>query len=111
MVELSKIQKIESNKDVVLTVRATKQDKQWLDENNISPSLLFEEAIKDVKEKLKDHVNRKNCVVCGDPSKSIKLCLGAETTSFCSVKCMDKYTSNQDNWKNLETKGMKVFVK
>jgi len=44
MVELSNIQKPE-NKDVVLTVRTTKENKEWMDNNNISPSLFFDEAI------------------------------------------------------------------
>jgi predicted nucleic acid-binding Zn ribbon protein len=111
MVELAKIQKPETIKDIVLTVRTTKQDKEWLDKNNISPSLLFEEAIKDIKEKLKKNVNRKNCVVCGEPSKLLKIGLGMETSSFCSEKCMKIYTSKEENKNNLDVKGMRVFVK
>ncbi len=48
MVELSKIQKPEP-KDVILTVRTTKENKDWMDKNNISPSLFFDEAIIDLE--------------------------------------------------------------
>ena len=110
--ELSDIQKKQENKDIILTVRTTKEDKEWMDKNNISPSLLFDKAIKDIKNKLKKNVKRTICVVCGKPSKDLDLGLGMSSTSFCSKKCMNIYTSKVDpHGRNLEVSGMKIYVK
>ena len=49
--ELSDLQKSVENKNVVLTVRTTEENKKWMDKNDISPSLLFDEAIKEIKQK------------------------------------------------------------
>ena len=50
--EIQKIQK-KDNRDVVITVRVTKEDSEWMKEKNISPTLLFNEAVKELKEKFK----------------------------------------------------------
>jgi len=110
MVELSNIQK-SKNKEVIITVRTTKENKEWMDKNNISPSLFFDEAIIDLKDKMKKNVHREICVVCGDPTKKIELGLGMETYSFCSEKCMEIYTKKHDTKKGLEVKGTRVYVK
>jgi len=110
MVELSKIQKPE-NKDIVLTVRTTKENKEWMDKNNISPSLFFDEAILDLKERMKKNIHREKCVICGNPTKGLHVGLGMETFSFCSEKCMNIYTSKDEAKKGLEVKGMRVYVK
>lgn len=78
MVELTNIQKPEP-KDIVLTVRTTKENKEWMDKNNISPSLFFDEAIIDLKNKMKGNVRRGECVVCGKLTKEVKLGIGLET--------------------------------
>jgi len=49
---LKDVQRTET-KDVVLTVRVNNEDAEWLKYNDVSPSLLFSEALKE----LKDHVN------------------------------------------------------
>ena len=110
MVELSNIQK-SKNKEVVITVRTTKENKEWMDKNNISPSLFFDEAIVDLKKKMKKNVRREVCVVCGEPSKKIELGLGVETYSFCSEKCMKIYNTKNPNGKGLEVSGTRVYVK
>ena len=105
--ELSKIQKPTETKDVVLTVRTTPEIKEWIDRKNISPSLLFEEAVKE----LRQNVRRKVCVICNNPSKEISMGLGMETTSFCSKKCMGIYLSKNPSGKNLEVFGTKIYVR
>jgi len=108
--ELSKIQR-PKNKDIIITVRTTKENKEWIDKNNISPSLLFYEAIVDLKQKIKGNVHRKNCVVCNKPTKEVKLGIGMETFSFCSPKCMKNYIANHPDGKSLEVKGTRIYVK
>jgi len=110
MVELSNIQK-SKNKEVIITVRTTKENKEWMDKNNISPSLFFDEAIIDLKEKMKKNVHREICVICGEPSKKIELGLGIETYSFCNEKCMKIYMANHPKGKGLEVNGTRVYVK
>ena len=110
MVELSKIQKPE-NKDIVISVRTTKENKEWMDKHNISPSLFFDEAIIDLKKKLKNNVYRKECVVCGNPSKEVDVGKGTSTFSFCCRKCMKTYIANHPGGEGLEVKGTRVYVK
>lgn len=110
MVEFSKIQKSEP-KEVVITVRTTKENKEWMDKNNISPSLFFDEAIVDLKNKMKKNVHREECFICGEPTKEMKLGLGMETYSFCSEKCMKIYTTKHEPTKGFEVKGTRVYVK
>ena len=110
MVEISKIQKPE-NKDVILTVRTTKENKEWMDRNNISPSLFFDEAIIDLKKKMKKNIHREDCVVCGNPTREVKLGIGMETFSFCSPKCMNTYVKTHPSGQGLEVKGTRVYVK
>jgi hypothetical protein len=109
--ELSNIQKSEEIKDVVLTVRTTKENKEWMDKNKVSPSLLFDEAIKEIKVKLKQNVKRINCVICNNSSKTLDMGLGMESTSFCSKKCMGIYLSKNPSGKNLEVFGTKIYVR
>jgi len=110
MIELADIQKPE-NKDVVITVRTTKENKEWMDNNNISPSLFFDEAIIDLKKRMRDRVHREECVVCKKPTKEVKLGIGMETFSFCSSKCMKAYIANHPDGKGLEVKGTRIYVK
>ncbi len=110
MVELANIQKPEP-KDVILTVRTTKENKKWMDKNNISPSLFFDEAIIDLKRKMKKNVNREECVVCGKPSQKITLGPVLDTTSFCCKRCFRAYTEQNPQAKFLEVKGSRVYVK
>jgi hypothetical protein len=110
MIELSKIQKPE-NKDVVITVRTTKENKEWMDKNNISPSLFFDEAIIDLKEKMKKNVHRGECVVCGELTKELKIGLGMETFSFCKEKCMKIYMKNHPKGEGLEVTATRLYVK
>jgi len=109
--ELSNIQKEKHKKEIIISVRTTKESSEWLKKNNISPTLMFNEAIKDLKEKLIKNVRRDKCFICGKPSKILKLGLGMETRSFCSYNCMKQYTNKEENKKNLEVKGTQVFVK
>jgi len=110
MVELTDIQK-PASKDVVLTVRTTKENKEWMEQNNISPSLFFDEAIIDLKKKMKDRVHSEECVVCKKPTKEVKLGIGMETFSFCSVRCMKAYVAKNPSGKGLEVKGTRIYVK
>jgi len=42
-------------KDIVLTVRVNNEDAKWIKSNNISPSLLFSEALKEIKDQVNLH--------------------------------------------------------
>ena len=107
----TKIEPLE-RKEVFLTVRTTKENKEWMDKNNVSPSLLFDEAVKDIKEKIRSNIKRKKCVVCGKNSREIRIGLGIETFSFCSKKCMAQYNDKIDPLgNNIEVKGTKLYVK
>ncbi len=110
MIEISKIQKPE-NKDVIITVRTTKENKEWMDKNNISPSLFFDEAIVELRNKMKNTVHRKDCVICGKSTKQVKISNGLETFSFCSMKCMDTYLAKNKDGKGLEVCGTRIYVK
>ena len=110
MVELSNIQK-SASKDIVLTVRTTKENKEWMESNNISPSLFFDEAIIDLKKKMRDRVHRDNCVMCKNPTKEVKLGIGMETFSFCSARCMKAYVTTHPSGNGLEVKGTRIYVK
>ena len=110
MVELTDIQK-PASKDIVLTVRTTKENKEWMEANNISPSLFFDEAIIDLKKKMKGRVHREDCVVCKKPTKEVKLGIGMETFSFCSQRCMNAYVAKNPGGKGLEVKGTRIYVK
>ena len=110
MVELSKIQKT-NNKDVVLTVRTTKENKEWMDQNNISPSLFFDEAIIELKQKMKNNIHRKKCVVCRNPTKEIEISKGLDTFSFCSKKCMEIYVANHPKGEGIEVTDTRLYVK
>jgi hypothetical protein len=109
--ELSNIQKSEKIKDIVLTVRTTKENKEWMDKNEISPSLLFDEAIKEIKFKLRKNVRREKCVICEKPSQMLNMGLGMESSSFCSKKCKKIYLLKNPTGKNLEVKGTQIYVK
>ena len=50
--KLKEVQK-EDVKDVVVTARITKNDSKWLKENNVSPSLLFEKALEELRKNSK----------------------------------------------------------
>ena len=82
-----------------------------MDKNNISPSLFFDEAIIDLKAKMKGNINRKNCVVCGKPTKEIKMGIGMETFSFCCQKCIKTYVANDPKGEGLEVRGTRIYVK
>jgi hypothetical protein len=110
MVELSKIQKPEP-KDVILTVRTTKENKGWMDKNNISPSLFFDEAIVDLKKKMKKNIHRNECAVCGNPTKEINIGMGLDTFSFCCPKCMKTYMTNHPKGEGLEVTATRLYVK
>jgi len=110
MVELADIQKPE-NKDIVLTVRTTKENKEWMDIHNISPSLFFDEAIIDLRKKMKRNIHRENCVVCEKPTKEVKIGIGMETFSFCCPKCMKTYITNHPSGKGMEVSGTRIYVK
>jgi len=51
--ELKKIQRKE-RKDVGVTLRITKNTSEWLKEMNISPQRLFDEAVKELQEGIKE---------------------------------------------------------
>jgi hypothetical protein len=104
--ELSNIQKAIETKEVVLTVRTTQKNKDWMDKKRISPSLLFDEAIKE----LKQNVRRKICVICKKPSVELWMGNGIETTSFCSKKCMEKYLLKDPSGEHLEIEGSRIYV-
>ena len=110
MVEFSKIQKSEP-KDVIITVRTTKENKEWMDKNNISPSLFFDEAIIDLKKKIRGNIHREDCVVCGKSTKEINLGMGLDTFSFCCPKCMKIYMKNHPKGEGLEVTATRIYVK
>lgn len=57
-------------KDVVLTVRTTKENANWLKKNNVSPSLLFDEAMKELMEQVENQKEtEKNFVKFISPKK------------------------------------------
>jgi len=52
MVKLEEVQN-NKKKDIIMTIRTTKEDSQWMKEHKISPSLLFEKALEELKEKVR----------------------------------------------------------
>lgn len=48
--EIKDIQKTEEKKSIVVSVRITKANSQWLMDNNLSPTKLFNKAIEELKE-------------------------------------------------------------
>lgn len=46
--KLRDVQKI-GKKEVIITVRTTKQNAEWLKKNGVSPSMLFEKAIEELQ--------------------------------------------------------------
>lgn len=110
MVELSKIQKPD-NKDVVLTVRTTRENKEWMDKNNVSPSLFFDEAIIDLKKKMNGNIHREECAVCGKPTREVNIGMGLDTFSFCCPKCMKTYMANHPKGKGLGITATRIYVK
>jgi len=110
MVELSKIQKPE-NKDVIISVRTTKENKEWMDLHNISPSLFFDEAIVELKKKMKNNIHREFCVICGKPTQEVTIGVGISTFSFCCPKCLKTYLANHPSGDGLDVRGTRVYVK
>ena len=76
-------------REVIMSVRTTREHFDWMKENDISPTFLFNEALKEFRENLHKNVKRNECVVCRKPSKRIAMGLGMETFSFCEEKCMN----------------------
>ncbi|MAG07379.1 hypothetical protein CMI46_01020 [Candidatus Pacearchaeota archaeon] len=111
--EYHKIKKTpkEHRKEVILSVRTTKNHSEWMKKNEISPTLLFNEALTELKEKIQKNVKRDECVVCKKPSKRIDMGLGMETFSFCDQNCMDIYTAKDPKGDTLEVKGTRIYVK
>ena len=42
----------DNRKEVVMTIRTTKQNSEWMKKNKISPSLFFEKALLEFQQKL-----------------------------------------------------------
>jgi hypothetical protein len=49
--EIQKLKKQETKKEII-SVRATKKDKEWIEKNELSPSKIFDEALKEIKNKV-----------------------------------------------------------
>lgn len=49
--ELDDVRRIQK-KDVIMTIRTTKEKSVWMKNNNISPSLLFDKAIEELMDKV-----------------------------------------------------------
>ena len=43
---------VRENKDIIITVRTTRQNSEWLKKNRISPSLMFDKAIEELQQKI-----------------------------------------------------------
>ena len=43
---------VTENKDIIITVRTTRQNSEWLKKNRISPSLMFDKAIEELQQKI-----------------------------------------------------------
>lgn len=57
-------------KDVVVTVRTTQENFNWLKKNKISPSLLFDESIKELRQEVENQKEtEKNFVKFISPKK------------------------------------------
>jgi hypothetical protein len=39
-------------KDVIMTIRTTRENSKWMKDNKISPSLLFDKALEELKERV-----------------------------------------------------------
>ena len=42
----------DDKKDIVITIRTTKQNSEWMKKNNISPSMFFDRALLEFQQKL-----------------------------------------------------------
>lgn len=49
--ELEEVQN-NKRKDVIMTIRTTRENSKWMKENHISPSLLFDKALEELKERV-----------------------------------------------------------
>jgi len=49
-----KLEEVQRNdlKDIVITIRTTKENSEWMKRNSISPSLLFNKAIEELQRKI-----------------------------------------------------------
>jgi hypothetical protein len=47
------LEEVQNNhkKEVIMTIRTTKENSKWMKEHNVSPSLLFDKALEELKEK------------------------------------------------------------
>ena len=48
--ELEEVQSYK-RKDVIMTIRTTKENSKWMKDHGVSPSLLFDKALEELKEK------------------------------------------------------------
>ena len=56
--ELKEVQN-NKRKEVIMTIRTTKENSKWMADNKISPSLLFDKALEELKQKVeKDGKNK-----------------------------------------------------
>ena len=49
-----KLEEVQNNnkKDVIMTIRTTRENSKWMKERGVSPSLLFDKALEELKEKV-----------------------------------------------------------
>lgn len=60
---------IKQPKEVVITIRITEKDKQFIDDNNINPGELFRKAINNIKEVSENDTKNKKVVEKIDPEE------------------------------------------
>ena len=54
--ELKEVQN-NKRKEVIMTIRTTKENSKWMVENKVSPSLLFDKALEELKQKVEKEKN------------------------------------------------------
>ena len=49
-----KLEEVQNNnkKDVIMTIRTTRENSKWMKEHGVSPSLLFDKALEELKERV-----------------------------------------------------------
>ena len=52
MVSVKEVQRKE-RKEIIMTIRTTKENAHWMNTNKVSPSILFDKALKELKENTK----------------------------------------------------------
>jgi len=60
MVKLEEVQGDNGKKDIIMTIRTTREKSKWMKEHNVRPSLLFDRAIDELMKKVSEEEKNGN---------------------------------------------------